>query len=827
MTRRGKYRFPRPRKARYTLGAPARLLRVGGGRPNHCKESTTMQSVDKGLPIRRAAVLGAGVMGRGIAAHLAGAGIEVLLLDIVPPGGAEGAARNAFAENGLKAAINNKPALFFDKDDASLIKTGNFEDDLARVAEVDWIVEVVKEDLAVKKALFEKLDVLRKPGTLISSNTSGIPLAALIEGRSEDFKRHFIITHFFNPVRYLKLLEVVSGPETAPGLRQQFEAFARTQLGKGVVIAKDSPAFVANRIGTFGLMFTVHEMLRRGHSPEAVDAIFGEPMGRPKSAVFRTADVVGLDTLLMVADNLHAALKNDPMRDAFIVPGFLRTLVERNQLGDKTKGGCYKKTPDGLTTFDPVTLEYRPQVKAKFDSIRAVKEVEKVKRIVWAQDDAGKFAWICTAQTLIYAAHRLGEVADDLVQIDNAMKWGFGHSIGPFETWDAIGVPESVARMKDEGLPVPAWVEEMLASGRTRFYEGPTGGRVFWDGLQKKAAPEVLSPRFRALPASISAPGLVAKNPGARLWDIGDGVACVEFRTKMNAVDDDVIQMLFQAVSTAEKDFDALILANHGTTAFSAGANLLLVMMAAQQKAWDQLGDMVGKFQGATLALRHSRIPTVAAPFQLTLGGGAEICLGANAIQAHAELYMGLVEVGVGLIPGGGGTFGLLHNVMTNMPADADPVQYTKDAFLTIGMAKVGTSAEESRKLGFLKPTDRVTMDRDELIEAAKQHALGLARSDFKAPKPRSVRAAGRTGYATLYSALWGMQQSHQISEYDLHIGAKLAHIMCGGDVPNGTVVSEKRFHELEREVFLSLCGEQRTVDRIQYMLMNNKPLRN
>jgi 3-hydroxyacyl-CoA dehydrogenase len=789
-----------------------------------------MQSVDKGLPIRRAAVLGAGVMGRGIAAHLAGAGIEVLLLDIVPPG-AEGAARNAFAENGLKAAVNNKPALFFDKEDAGLVRTGNFEDDLAKVAEVDWIVEVVKEDIKVKKSLFEKLDTLRKPGTLISSNTSGIPLAALIEGRSEDFRRNFIITHFFNPVRYLKLLEVVSGPETATGLQQRFEAFARTQLGKGVVIAKDSPAFVANRIGTFGLMYTVHKMLELGHSPEMVDLVFGEPMGRPKSAVFRTADVVGLDTLLMVADNLYAALTTDPMRDAFKVPAFLRTLVERNQLGDKTKGGCYKKTTDGLQTFDPVTLEYRPQVKSKFDSIRSVKEVEdpaeRVKRIVWAQDDAAKFAWNCTAQTLVYAANRLGEVADDLVQIDNALKWGFGHGMGPFETWDAIGVPESVARMKEEGIAVPAWVEEMLASGRTRFYEGPTGGRVFWDGLKGNKAPEVLSPRFRALPATIDSPGLVAKNPGARLWDIGDGVACVEFRTKMNAVDDDIIKMLFHAVETAEKDFDALVIANHATTAFSAGANLLLVYMAAQQKAWDQLGAMVDQFQGACLALRHSRIPTVAAPFQLTLGGGAEICLGANAIQAHAELYMGLVEVGVGLIPGGGGTFALLHNVMANMPADADPVQYTKDAFLAIGMAKVGTSAEESRKLGFLKASDRITMDRDELIEAAKQHALGLARSDFRAPKARTVRAAGRTGYATLYSALWGMQQSHQISEYDLHIGRSLANIMCGGDVATGTVVSEKRFHELERETFLSLCGETRTQERIQYMLMNNKPLRN
>ena len=792
-----------------------------------------MQSVDKGLPVRKAAVLGAGVMGRGIAAHLAGAGIEVLLLDIVPPGGAEGAARNAFADGGLKAALANKPALFFDKDDAALVTIGNFEDDLARVADCDWIVEVVKEDLAVKRALFEKLDALRRPGALISSNTSGIPLAQLVEGRSEDFRRNFLITHFFNPVRYMKLLEVVSGPETATGLSNRFEAFARSILGKGVVVAKDSPAFVANRIGTFGLMYTLHEMLRAGHSPEFVDGIFGAPMGRPKSAVFRTADVVGLDTLCMVADGLHAALSGDSERDTFVVPEYLRALVKSGWLGSKSKQGCYKKDKDtgALSTFDPKTLTYRPQEKVRFDSIRAVKEVddsgERIRRIVWGDDAAAQFAWRCTAATLVYAANRLGEVADDLVQIDNALKWGFGHDLGPFETWDAIGVAESVERMKKDGFAVPAWVESMLASGRTRFYEGPLGARSFFDPRSKAGTREVLSPRYLRLPATIQHPSLIAKNAGARLWDIGDGAACVEFRTKMNAVDDDIINMLHDAVDVAERDFDTLVLGNHATDAFSAGANLLLVAMGAAQQQWDAIGAMVTRFQQACLRLRHSRIPTVAAPFGLTLGGGAEMVFGANAVQAHAELYIGLVELGVGLIPGGGGTFALLHNVMANMPADADPVAYTKDAFLTIGMAKVATSAEEGRKLGFLRASDRVTMDRDELLDAAKQAGLGLARSDFKAPRARSVRAAGRTGYATLYSALWGMQQSNQISEYDLHIGAKLAHVMCGGDVPTGAIVTEARFHELEREAFLSLCGEAKTIDRIQSMLMTNKPLRN
>ena len=792
-----------------------------------------MQSVDKGLPVRKAAVLGAGVMGRGIATHLASVGIEVLLLDIVPPGGASGSARNAFADAGLKAALANKPALFFDKDDAALIRVGNFDDDLEGVAECDWIVEVVKEDLGVKRALFERLDRLRRPGALISSNTSGIPLAKLVEGRSDDFRKHFLITHFFNPVRYMKLLEVVSGPETAPGLSTQFQAFARAVLGKGVVVAKDSPAFVANRIGTYGLMFTLHEMLRLGKSPEFVDAVFGAPMGRPGSAVFRTADVVGLDTLCMVADGLHAALTTDDQRAAFVVPPYLRTLVERGWLGAKSKQGCYKKDRDSgaLSTFDPVTLDYRPQEKVRFDSIRALKEVEdsgeRIRRMVWGTDDASTFAWRCTAFTLVYAANRLGEVADDLVQIDNALKWGFGHDLGPFETWDAIGVPESVERMKREGIAVPAWVDTMLASGRTRFYDGALGARTFFDPREGAAAREVVSPRYLRLPASVQHPSLIAKNPGARLWDIGDGAACVEFRTKLNAVDDDVLSMLFSGLDRAEADFDTLVLGNHATDAFSAGANLLLVMMAAGQQQWDTISGMSARFQQACLRLRHSRIPTVAAPFGMTLGGGAEMVLGANAVQAYAELYIGLVEVGVGLIPGGGGTFALLHNVMQNMPADGDPIAYTKDAFLTIGMGKVASSAEEGRKLGFLRVADRVTMDRDELLDAAKQHGLGLARSDFRPPRPRTVRAAGRSGYATLYSALWGMQQSHQISEYDLHIGAKLAHVMCGGDVATGTVVTEARFHELEREAFLSLCGEPKTLERIQHMLMNNKPLRN
>jgi 3-hydroxyacyl-CoA dehydrogenase len=784
----------------------------------------------KGLDIRRAAVLGAGVMGRGIAAHLAGCGIEVLLLDIVPPGNADPAKRNAFAQGGLDLAIKNKPALFYDLADARRITVGNFEDDLHRLADVDWVVEAIVERLDLKRALYEKLDAVLKPGTVVSSNTSGLPLAQLIEGRSESFRQHFIITHFFNPVRYMKLLEVVQGPETKADLLPRFEIFARQSLGKGIVHAKDSPAFVANRIGTFSMMYTVHRMVALGLSPEAVDAIFSAPMGRAKSGVFRTADVVGLDTLAFVSSHLYDDLPHDAQRDFFKVPDFLQDLIKQGFLGSKSKKGVYAKEGKDFFTFDPYTRSYRAQDKPRFESVGKVRNIEdvgkRIKAMIAGGDDAAKFAWECLAQTLCYAARHIDAVTTDLVQVDNAMKWGFAQDLGPFETWDAIGVAESVERMLADGFEVPTWVQSMLASGRTRFYEGPLGARSFWHHEKLDAAPEVLSPRYRHLPDTSDYPTLVSKNRGARLWDIGDGVLCVEFRTKMNAVDVDITAMLVEAVKRAEADFEAVILGNHGTAAFSAGANIMLIAMAAQQKKWEDIRQQIQGFQQACAGLRAARVPVVAAPFGLTLGGGAEMCLGATAIQAHAELYMGLVEVGVGLIPGGGGTFALLHNLYAGAP-DIDPLTHLRNTFLAIGMAKVGTSAEESRKLGFLRPSDRVTMDRDELLEAAKWAALGLARSDHRPVANRQVKVAGRSGHGTIHANLWDMTQTGQISAHDFLIGDKLAHVLSGGDVAADTFVSEARYHELEQEAFLSLCGEQKTLERIQYMLTNNKPLRN
>ncbi len=784
----------------------------------------------RSLRIRRAAVLGAGVMGRGIAAHLAGAGIPVLLLDIVPPG-ATGAERNKFAAGGLQEALNNRPALFYDPEDARLVTVGNFEDDLDKVADCDWIVEVVKEDLQIKRDLFAKLDAIRKPGTLVSSNTSGLPLADLVKGRSEDFQRHFLITHFFNPVRYMKLLEVVQGHDTDDDLVEAFRTFARQRLGKGVVLAKDSPAFIANRIGTFSMMYTVHRMLEQQRSPEFVDAIFGAPAGRPKSAVFRTADVVGLDTLAFVSQHLHDDLPDDEMRRYFQVPAFLRTLIERRWLGSKTRQGCYKKEGENLLTFDPYALEYRPQKKERYDSLGKTRSIDdvglRIKALVNGTDDAAKFAWDVIAQTLAYAARHLEDIAEDLVQVDNGLKWGFNHEIGPFETWDALGVQTTVDRMKADGIAVPEWVENMLASGRKSFYEGAPGRRTYWHTGAQQVAREVVSPRFRRLPPSIHDPSLVEKNPSARLWDIGDGAYCLEFSTKMNAIDGDIIDLMERAVDRAETEGRALVIGNHGADAFSAGANLMLIFLAIQQKDWKSIDAIAARLQAAGRRLHHSQIPVVAAPFGLTLGGGAEVAMAADAIQAYAELYMGLVEVGVGLVPAGGGCFSLLHNLSQGQLPDADPIAALRETFLAIGMAKVGTGAEHSRRLGFLRPNDRVTMDRDELIEAAKQRALGMANSDYVPSKPRRVKVAGTTGYATLFSAIWGMQETHQISEHDAKIGRHVARILSGGDVAPGTWVDEERMHELEREAFLSLCGEEKTQARIQHMLMNNKPLRN
>lgn len=769
---------------------------------------------------QRAAVLGAGVMGSGIAAHLAGAGLDVLLLDIVPPDNpaAPPARRNAFAQGGKDKALKAKPAAFFSPRDAERITVGNLEDDLAQAGQCDLVIEVVKEDVSVKRALFQRLEPLLAPNTIVTSNTSGLPIALLMEGSGESMRRRFLVTHFFNPVRYMKLLEVVAGQDTDPAIVKKVARFGEEVLGKGIVYGKDTPNFVANRIGVFAMMHLIKLAVDGGYTVEEIDAIFGVPMARPKSAVFRTADVVGLDTIVHVAENCHASLTSDERRDSFKVPDVLTRMVERKLYGDKTGGGFSKKTPEGIVTLDLKTLEYRPLKKAKYPSVGATKNVEdpqgRVRIMMKGEDPGAEIARQVTYATLAYASRRLGEIADDIVNIDRGMRWGFAWDLGPFQTWDAIGVAETI-----EKIDAAQWVREMLSAGRTSFYDGST----YWDPKSKSARPIPVSPRTRALPASPK----IWENDAATLWDIGDRIACLEFHTKLNAIDADLIAGLHKAADEAEARFDGLVVGNHATDAFSAGANLFLVVMAAQQGNWKTLEDMITQLQGGCMRLKYAQVPVVTAPFGLTLGGGAEMAMHGCATRAHAELYMGQVEAGVGVIPAGGGCKELLARALADLPDDADPFPYIKRIFMNVALGKVSMSAEEARQMGFLNPTDQVTLNRDHLIEDAKQTALGLARAGYRPLSRRTFRLPGESGYATIRSQLQMMQAAHQISAHDVIVGSKLAWVLCGGRTAAPRRVTEQHVLDLEREAFVSLCGEEKTRERMQYMLMNNKPLRN
>ncbi|MBI5543723.1 MAG: enoyl-CoA hydratase/isomerase family protein [Deltaproteobacteria bacterium] len=782
--------------------------------------------------IRRVAVLGAGVMGSGIAAHVAGAGIPVLLLDIVPPNltpeeRKDRAARNRLAQGGRDKALAAKPALFFTPRDGGLVEVGNFEEDLPRLAECDWIIEAIKEELHVKRELFSKVEQYRRADAIVSSNTSGLPLADLVLGRGPEFRAHFLVTHFFNPVRYMHLLELVVGPETAPRVVKAMHHFGEEILGKGVVYAKDTPNFVANRIGTFAVMDAIQQMVEQGLSIEEVDAIHGRPLGHPKSAVFRTADIVGLDTLLHVAHNCERLLVHDEDRGVFRPPEFMEEMVKKGLLGDKSGGGFYRKTQEGLLALDWRTLEYRPQEKPRFESLGEARTIddagERIRAVVGYSDRAGQFAWKTLSRTLNYAAARLGEIADDVVNIDRALRWGFNWELGPFETLDALGSKETVARMQADGLRIAPLLREMATTG-ARFYPSRKTFRDVRAQGQEKPVP--VSPRALSLPRE-DAKARVKENDSATLWDLGEDVLCVELHSKMNSVDNDVISMLHQSLDEAEKRGAGLVIGNESTEAFSAGANLLLILLAAREGQFKDLEEISRQFQQANLRLSHAEVPVVAAPFGLTLGGGAEMALAASQIRAHAELYMGLVEAGVGVVPAAGGCKEMVLRAMANVPDNVDPFLPIQRAFETVAMAKISTSAEMARDLGFLKECDRVTMSREQLLHDAKQTVLGLARAGWKRPAPKMARVPGEAGIANFKVALWSMAQSHQISEHDQKIASKLAHVMCGGAVAPGTRVSEQHLLDLEREAFLSLCGEPKSQERMQYMLEHNKPLRN
>ncbi|PLT46001.1 Enoyl-CoA hydratase [isoleucine degradation] [Paenibacillus pasadenensis] len=797
------------------------------------------------ITIRKAAVIGSGIMGSGIAAHLANVGIPTLLLDIVPKQlSAEEekkgwtldhpAVRNRLAAGAVAKLAKTNPAPLYDPAFAERITPGNLEDHLDGLADVDWIIEVIVENLDAKRSLLERVESVWKPGTIVSSNTSGISINAMAEGRSEAFRRSFMGTHFFNPPRYMKLLEIIPAAGTDPQLVQQMKQFSETVLGKGVVIAKDTPNFIANRIGTYGLFVTLQEMERGGYTVEEVDAATGPALGRPKSATFRTLDLVGLDTFLHVADNVRLNVDSESERQAFTPPASLTGLVERGWLGEKSGQGFYKKVKGAggkseILSLDLKTMEHGPQKKAASGSLEAAKLAkgarEKTKALLGAGDRYSELAWNVLKQVLVYAAEKVGEIADSIQEIDEAMKWGFNWELGPFETWDAIGLARSVERMEKEGTAVPDWVKEWIAAGNTSFYRKQDGKRFYasrGEFRQAEQAPELID--LRALKEQGK---VVQGNSGASLIDLGDGVACLEFHSPNNAIGGDILTMIQQSVQEVRQNWTGLVVANQGRN-FCVGANLMLLLMEAQDEEWDEVDDIIHLFQQSMLKLKRLDKPVVAAPHRMTLGGGVEACMPADQVVAAAETYYGLVEVGVGLIPAGGGCkeFALRVSQQAGHP-EADLLPQLGRVFETVGQAKVSSSGHDAKRLGYLRGVDRIVPNQDHLIYEAKQAVLQLAADGYRLPAEERIRIAGSEGKAALQLAAIGMHEGGYISDHDLLIAKKLAHVLAGGDLPAGTLVTEQYMLDLEREAFLSLTGEPKTQARMQHMLSKGRPLRN
>jgi 3-hydroxyacyl-CoA dehydrogenase len=800
--------------------------------------------------IEKVAVLGAGIMGSGIAAQLAGAGIPCLMLDIVPP---EFTAedqkagltqndkrfRNKFALKGLEAIQKSKPALIYHKKYLPLIEVGNFEDDFDRLKECDWVIEVVVERLDIKQKLFERVEKTVRPGTIVSSNTSGLPIKDMTKGRSEAFQKNFLVTHFFNPVRYMHLLELVPGEKTDPAILSFIADFGRFRLGKGIVYGKDTPNFVGNRIGVFGMMVTLHAALQMGYRFDEVDAITGPALGRPKSASFGTADLVGLDTFIHVVNTLKEGCPDDEGKWAFEIPEVLDRMVKNGMLGRKSKKGFFtvKKDSGKKETFvlDPKTFEYLPQEKPDIESLKKVKGIhdpgQRIKIVANATDRAGIFAWKILKDTLAYSANRMGEIADTIVDIDQAIKWGFNWELGPFETWDALGVKETVERMEAEGVQVAKWVKEMLKAGCLSFYRDGATCREYYDVKAKKYLPIPKPESFLILADIKRQKPPVYETMGASLVDIGDGIACVEFHSAtqptMNPIDDSIIEVMLKGIEVAEKDFRGLVI-HHQAPQFCAGANIAMLLEASRAKMWDAIDKMVRDFQAMTLGLRKCKVPTVTAPFGFTFGGGAEITMGGDRVCAHAETYMGLIEVGVGLLPAGGGHLFMLERVLAGIDTPIlSNLPFLQKAFETIAMAKVSTSAEEARSLKYLRPFDKVEICREQQLYTAKRMAIAMAEEGYVPPLPMSFHLPGKEGVATFKMILHNMKQTHWVTAHDVKIATHIANILCGGDTTIHNPVSEQKILDLEREAFLSLCGEEKTQARIQHMLERGKPLRN
>jgi 3-hydroxyacyl-CoA dehydrogenase len=809
--------------------------------------------------INKVAILGAGTMGARIAAHFANAGVPSYLFDIVPPD-ADAPARNKIAAAGLDAARKSKPAAFMDPSLARFVTVGNFDDDLKKLAEVDWIIEAVVENLDIKRALLRKVEAIRRPGTIVTTNTSGLPVGKIAEGFSDDFRWAWFGTHFFNPPRYMRLLELIPTPEADRAAIDAVAHFCDVRLGKGVVLAKDTPNFIGNRIGTFSVLNVMRLMQEMDLGIEEVDALTGQAVGWPKSATFRTIDLVGLDILGHVVGNMTSNVHDE--RSDLRLPDFFTQMLQRKWLGDKTKGGFYKKAKghdgkeDERLALNWKTLEYHPRQKPKFAALDMAKTIEdtgaRLRTLLGLEgggpqkgDKASQFLWSALSDLWTYSANRVPEISDSIVEIDRAMRLGFNWELGPFELWDAAGVEATVARMKKEGKPVAANVERLLAAGRKNWYtddpKSPSG-RKYWELGTEDWEPVQVPAGVWSVTVAKKSNGVVKNNSGASLVDLGDGVGCIEFHSKMNSLGADIISLILQTLKPGGPGdaFDAFVITNDATN-FSVGANLMLLLMSVQEEEWDDVDLAIRQFQGMTQAIKFSPKPVVSAPFGLCLGGGTEISLHAAARQPHAELYTGLVEVGVGLLPGGGGCKEMLLRAVDGAVAarggkvfgDAlagsiEMLEAMKRAFETIATAKVATSAHEARALGFLNDGDRISMNRERVLSDAKTRVLELVRAGYEPPIPRTdIPAPGESLLATLKMGVHMMRQGDYVTDYEVKLGGKIAEVLCGGIVTPGALVSEQYILDLEREGFKSLCGEKKTQERIQYTLKTGKTLRN
>jgi len=791
--------------------------------------------------IKKIAVLGSGVMGSRIACHFANIGIEVLLLDIVPLQATEEqlkqpAFRNKIVNDSLQAAIKQNPSPVYSQKVLKRITTGNFDDDMERIADCDWVMEVVVENLTIKQQLFEKVDKHRKQGTLVTSNTSGIPIALMSEGRSEDFRRHFCGTHFFNPPRYLRLLEIIPGPDTEKSVIDFLMNYGDRYLGKTTVLCKDTPAFIANRVGVFGMMAVLKVMEEMQFSIAQVEALTGPIYGRPKSATFRTADVVGIDTFVKVAQNTYAACPDDESRDIFQIPAYINTLVENKWLGDKSGQGFFKKVKNAqgqseILTLDLNTLEYQPSTKAKFAALDAAKPIDNLKdriRTLHATGDkASEFYNKLNALVFKYVSHRIPEIADELYKIDDAMRAGFGWELGPFEIWDVLGVEKFVAWMEQHGTAPASWVKEMLQKGCKGFYLVENGKRKYYDA---RSGVYVLIPGMDAfiILDNYRAQKPVWQNSGATLHDIGDGILNLEFHTKMNVVGSEILEGIQKSIDIAEKNYRGLVIGNDAAN-FSAGANIAMMLMLAIEQEFDELDMAIRVFQNTVARIRFSGIPVAVAPHGLTLGGGCEMTMHADVAVAAAETYIGLVEVGAGLIPAGGGTKELALRASEKYFKGDIEIPTLQEMSLNIAMAKVATSAREAFEFGLLRNgIDKEVINGARLIAEAKKQVLSLADAGYVQPKPKSdIRVLGRSALGSFYVGIASMRMSGYISEYDEKIAKKVAYVISGGDLSMPTEVNEQYLLDLEREAFLSLLGERKTLERMQHILKTGKPLRN